>query len=170
MIRRLVLASTLMIAGSISFASSAFAQLSPTTASIPYEGTVDGACTFSNIIPGLLKLNTGGTGLGTNGNYYPGGTAGSFDIDCTTAATLSIADPVQVSGPVTTTNGAEMNGTTLANQAWSPSAGGATVSVPNGFSAQNGGIWVNIDVADPNGKKLLGGVYKYNTVVTATPN
>jgi hypothetical protein len=170
MIRRLTIASTLVFAGSISCASSAFAQYAPTTAEIPFEGNVPGACTFSNIKPGILNLNVAGTGLGTNSSYYPNGVAGNFDITCTASATLSVADPIQSSGPVTTNNLAEMNGTTLPNQAFSPAAGGANVSVQAGFSSNNGNIWLNMDASDPNGKKLLGGVYKYKVIVTATPN
>jgi hypothetical protein len=163
MIRRLILLSTAIVAGTLSFASQS--QAAPSTGEVDFNGIVPGQCTFFNSKNGTVALN-GDYTLGSNPDRYSGGATGHIDLACSAAAVLTVADPQQISGPTTTKNVAVVY--TNAGNLNSSQGNFApkSVALAAGF-AQSG---INVDVDNTSTTKIFAGNYAYKVLLTATPN
>ncbi|KST63689.1 hypothetical protein [Mastigocoleus testarum] len=165
MLRRLLFASALILVSTTAFTSEAKAQTA-TTGTVEFSGVVGGACTFSDPVAGILVPNTTGDALGSDSSNpeYSEGSEATIDINCTTGATLSIAEPVATGDPLT--------GATLSANATSSNLGLDFASDGSGAkntiaSGEQDTIRVNMSAS--NGANLDPGTYSYEVVITATP-
>jgi opacity protein-like surface antigen len=174
MIRQSILALAVITAGTLSLAGqAAAAPLAPSTGDVTFTGRVPGACSFLNSRNGKVTKFSN-TLLTSDPNDGEGGVSGAIDMDCTNAAVLSVANPVQLSGPTTTNDNAAI---VYTSQGTIVSPFGATlglsvgnntsVSLPAGFSQQN----IRVDTRNSSGSAtLFAGDYSYKVTLTATPN
>lgn len=154
MLRRSLFVSTLLLAGTFGFASSAKAQSAP----VPFQANVPAECTLDNPQQGTLAVRDDGQLLSSASSI--GGIAGSIDIECNSDATLSVSLPVEDTNNPTT-------GTTLFSVA----------GTNNGSADSNGGTFqlsansketVRLDMQAQNAS-FKAGAYNYTVTVTATP-
>jgi hypothetical protein len=160
MLRRSLFVSALMLAGVVSFASSAKAVDQP----VNFSATIDAACNLTapaaNSLTGTLVPNAAKTALSTTG-----GTPAYVGLDCSDG-TLSIADPVpDGANPVaTTTHTAAI--TTATNQVVvSPTGTGDKTAILAAGDTADAMITM-----DASGTAVLtAGSYTYTVLVTAVP-
>ena len=167
MLRRILLASALILTSATAFTSEAKAQTA-TTGTVEFNGTVGGACTFSNPVPGTLVIHSTDDSLlgsdSSSGNY-PGGATADIDINCTADATLTVAAP--------TATGDALSGATFSATATSSNLGldfdsAGTNNNNSIIAGQQDTINVNM-LADNQGNAVPAGNYSYEVVITATP-
>ncbi|MEQ9235148.1 hypothetical protein [Coleofasciculus sp. E2-BRE-01] len=161
MIRKTLIASTLVLCGTLGFTSAVKAQ---TTEDVLFDGTIANSCTFENKVDGTLIQ-----AVGTNTLTSTGATAGSVDITCQGAADLTMSAPVMISAPAeyddaTTTKTATATGTT---------ALGANINLNDtdvaavGLTLGTNSLTVNMDAAHQS--TLPAGTYQFGVTLTATP-
>jgi hypothetical protein len=112
MLRQSILASIVIAAGTLSFANQSFAN--PATGDVQFNTKVPGECTFTNAKVGKITKYSSNL-LTSDPGDGKGGISGSINLSCTGAAVLSVADPVQLSGPTTTSTNAAFVYTTAGN-------------------------------------------------------
>ena len=174
MMRQSILTLAVIAAGTLSLASQATAApLAPSSGDVTFTGKVLGACSFFNSRNGKVTKFSN-TLLTSDPSDGQGGVSGAIDMTCTDAAALSVANPVQLSGPTTTNDNAAIVYTS-AGTVVSPF--GATlglavgtntsVSLPAGFAQSN----IRVDTRNSSGSAtLFAGDYSYKVTLTATPN
>lgn len=161
MIRRFLLASALLVTGTVIAAPSAFAE----TQVVNFSGTIPQTCVFGTTNAGTLK----GTGANstTLSTANSGGAAGTSNVTCNYAANLIVGAPVQTSGTTLT-------GATLSS---SVSATGTTLGTAN---TTNGGSAIplitgeieslNIGMSADYGTTIIpAGAYGYTVTLTVAP-
>ncbi|MBE9126962.1 MULTISPECIES: hypothetical protein [unclassified Coleofasciculus] len=84
MIRKSLIASTLVLCGTVAFTSAAKAE----TADVHFTAQVPSSCTFSNVVNGTLGLNLAGTTLDSTLS----GTAGTAQLTCNNILATLTAD------------------------------------------------------------------------------
>ena len=170
MLRRILLASALILTSATVFTSEAKAQTAtPTDGTVQFSGVVDGGCIFSNPIPGTIVVNSGDQSLLGSDNSsgdYPGGTAAQIDVSCTTDATLSIAAPQRTGDiiPSTSTTFSASATSSNLNLDFDSNGGANSDAITTG---QQDTINVNMLVTSP--EPIAGGNYSYDVTLTATP-
>lgn len=88
MIRRLVLASGLALAGAMAFSPNVSAQ----SVDVIFEGNIGQSCSFATPVPGVLVYE-GGENLNSLTSDAPGGVSGTVEVSCnTSSAQLQISD------------------------------------------------------------------------------
>ena len=163
MIRRLILVSTAIVAGNLSFASQS--QAAPSAGEVDFTGTIPGQCAFANSRNGTVALS-GDYTLGRNPTRYTGGVTGRLDISCSTATVLTVDDPVQIAGPTTTTKNIATVNTTAGTINSPQGTASKSVALAPGFT-QTG---VTVDVDNTATTKIFAGNYAYKVLITASPN
>lgn len=158
MLRRFLLASGLILASTIGFASSAKAVSEP----LEFTGTVPTACTLKNPVDGTLGVDGANTMLSS---VMTGGTSAKIDVDCD-GGSLSISAPVKTGG---TGNTAQSDFESLAAKITTKSS----VTVNSGAAgapittADTGTATVDMTVEDTTAA-IQPGTYIFDVVVTAT--
>ncbi len=172
MIRKSILAFAVIAAGTLSFAGQSSAT--PSTGDVYFNAAVPGECIFSSPVNGTAKKYSD-TLLTSDPNDGQGGVSGAINLACTGSAVLTVADPVQFSGPTSTDGGNAAFVYTSAGNVVSPfgatlgfGVGTATsVQLPANFSQQA----MRVDTWNKtNGAQLVAGNYAYKVTLTATPN
>jgi len=79
MIRKTLIASAVILCGTVGFTSAAKAD----STTVDMTGDVAGSCTFGTVTPGILEINGDGTALVTT-------TTGSVPVTCNTTGTLTL--------------------------------------------------------------------------------
>ena len=149
-----------------------FAQTAPTSTSVPFQGLVGSACTFSNIANGALSYDNAQK---LSASLIPGtysGTPGSVDLNCSGDVELSASAPqdngstANILPNATVARGAvgyitdPLAYTDLAQGGNSITSGRINGPVNETYAV---GMIVQSNIPIPEG------VYDYNVVVTATP-
>ncbi|NET60457.1 MAG: hypothetical protein F6K47_31260 [Symploca sp. SIO2E6] len=90
MIRRLLLTSGIMLAGTVAFSPKALAQ----SVDVLFSANVGPECSFATPIPGTLVLDSDYNSPyeGSLTSIAPGGVSGQVDVSCNTSAQLQITD------------------------------------------------------------------------------
>ncbi|MEH2087635.1 hypothetical protein [Nostoc sp.] len=155
MIRRFLLASALLITGTIVAAPSAFAV----DGDVTFSGIVSGTCVFgSTPVAGSITTS------GANATSLSG-TSATTDVTCNSPASLSVAAPVQDLGSILTgtkTSSVAASGTTLSANTTDT---GTAITLVTGEKA-------NLTVAmtaGNSGNIIPADTYAYTVTLTATP-
>jgi hypothetical protein len=167
MMLRLAIASATILTATV-MTSNSYAQAAPASGEVDFNGVVPGQCSFSNPVNGSIAMRNDGTQtLGSNPDWNRGASTGHIDLTCSAAATLTVADPVQVSGPTVTDKNVAVVYTSAGNLNSSKGTfAPKSVALAAGFT-QTG---MNVDVDNSSSTKILGGTYAYKVIVTATTN
>lgn len=163
MIRRFLLASALLVTGTVVAAPSAFAE----TQNLGFNGTVSQVCVFGTTNAGSLTVN--GANSTTLKTSNPSGVAATSDVTCNYPAKLSIAAPVQNSNdntPLTTatlSSSVTATGTTLGTANTTNS--GSNIILVTG-ETQNLSVGMSVDY----GSKIIpADTYNYTVTLTVAP-
>lgn len=155
MIRRFLLASALLITGTIVAAPSAFAE----TQALTFDGTINQACAFGNSPTGGGISVTGTTA--TSLTIAPVATS----VTCNYAANLSVGAPVANTGTLsgTPTSSVTASGATLATTTTSNS--GTPIVLVTGETET-----LAVNMAASNGGNVVpAGNYNYTVTLTVAP-
>jgi hypothetical protein len=149
MIRRLAIASALILASSVAFTSKASAQ----DAVVEFSGTLAGSCTFGS--PNSGTLNFSGSTITTTSN-------GTINVTCNSPGTITVATPTAASVP---------QGVTIATTAATISGNGQTVtSADAGLTVVPGQETpINVSMTASSPANLIAGAYNFTVTLTATP-
>lgn len=149
MIRRLAIASAVILASSLVVTSKASAQ----DAVVEFNGTLAGSCTFGSPNSGTLAFN--GANITTTN-------AGTINVTCNSPGTIAVTTPAQVSVPT----GVTINSTsaTISGNGQTVNSEGAGLTVVPG---QETPISVNMAASSP--ANLIAGAYNFSVTLTATP-
>lgn len=161
MIRKTLIASAVILCGTVGFSAAAKAQTATTT--VDMSGNVAESCTFGTVAPGTLTLNGDGTALETTDT-------GSVPVTCnTTTATLTV-------NGVTDTNAFDGYDSNNVNVTFSVTGGGTNLTQDNIGSGDTtlpqGETTLTIDLIATAATGVLpaGTGYTYGVQLTATPN
>ena len=156
MARRFALAATLILAGIVAVAPKASAA---DTVNIPFTGTVQSTCGFSNVVGGQLTFN---------GSSFSSSSAGSANIQCNAPASLTVSYPTASSNNPNYNNGYYYDSLTA-----SLTAQGSTIDNYYGGSipiSANTSIPLSVSMSGSNYySAYTAGTYNYTVTVTATP-
>jgi hypothetical protein len=166
MLRRSLLVSALLLAGSFGFAGRGSAQA--VNEPVDFTGTVPTSCLLTTPTDGLLGVNGDNTVLSST---IAGGTAATIDIDCdggdliVTAPALTNAVPAVAGGP-TTADGdfTKTARITTLNNNQTVNSGAAAITLS---AADNGIATVNMEATAATA--IEPGDYTFTVTVTATP-
>ncbi|BAZ37200.1 hypothetical protein NIES4101_31210 [Calothrix sp. NIES-4101] len=156
MLRRSLLVSAVLLVSSFGFANSAKAAPGPAEpATVEFSFSSGNTCTWGTPTDGILAVNTTDDGLET-------ATDATININCNGAALLTVAAPVQVNGPETTTN----NVATLSTVAF-----GNTTDTGTGIVVTGAGIDedATVSMTADTAASPQAGTYEYTVLLTATP-
>ncbi|MEH2226138.1 hypothetical protein [Nostoc sp.] len=154
MLRRFLLASALLVTGTIVAAPSAFAE----TQDADFSGTVSQVCVFGTANQGSITVS--GANSTTLSTSNPSGTAATTDVTCNYPANLSLAAPVASGSNTTTlssatfTSSVAASGATLASSSTTNTGSsitlvtGETEALAVGMSANNGSTIIPADHYD----------------------
>lgn len=158
MLRRFLLVSGLILASTISFASSAKAVSEP----LEFTGEVPTTCTLKAPVNGVLGVNGANTTLNSE---IAGGTAASINIDCVNG-NLSISAPVKTAGSGTTANAdfETLKAKITTKSGTSVNSGAAPGAITAG---DTGTATVHMEASDTTAP-IQPGTYTFQVVVTAT--
>ena len=158
MIRRLLMTCALVVMGAAAMAPKANAQ----SIDVPFSGTVGGNCTFSDVTPGKLGVNSS-TRATTLAAGYRDGVMGKVSVTCNRSSSLRVSKPVQTSGPSFTPTRAD-------GYVDSP-VGSTTSSSSSGLRISSIGraIPLEVDMKGDKGATLAPGTYGFKTTLTVTP-
>lgn len=171
MIRRFLLASALLVTGTVAVAPSAFAGTIGENAdqTVGFEGNVAKVCVFGSATGATLNVN--GNNSKTLTTSEDVSAQGKTNVTCNYGATLKVAAPIPVTGDATAPalSGAEL--TSYAN----PSSATLTSSTINngdgGINLKTGeltDIYVGMTVNNHD-TVIPAGKYNYNVTLTVTP-
>ncbi|GJD21099.1 hypothetical protein RIVM261_060550 [Rivularia sp. IAM M-261] len=172
MIRNTLLATTLLILGTLAIAPKTMAQtapqsMMPQTVDVPFSGQVTGICNVGEITPGTLVptgSTTGPIALSSGAPFSPNGTPGKVVVTCNSPASIAVSRPVQTGGP-----------------AFSPMKSDATVRLPGGpiagamggtplrLSPSPNAIPLEVGMIVDKGSPLAPGNYNYKVTLTIAP-
>ena len=152
MIRKSLLAITLAAAGTSGIAIQATAQ----SVDVPFTGVVQGTCSFSNLVPGVM-VSAGSNVLDTRA---PGGSSGAVTVICNQSADLLVSNAVQTAGPSFTV-GKVMPEATSSSGGFAN--GGQPLFLPSGQTQVSVDMWVDSPETIPAGN------YGYNVSLTIVP-
>jgi hypothetical protein len=172
MIRRTLLASALVIVGTVAAAPRTMAQtapnsLMPQSLDVPFSGQVTGVCNVGEITPGLLMPNTATNPmiLSAGSTVSPVvGTPGKVLVTCNSPARIAISKPVQTGGPAFS---AMKSDATV--KAPSGAMTGAMSTLPLSLSPSPNPIPLEVGMFVDKGSPLSPGNYNYKVTLTITP-
>lgn len=159
MLRRSLFVSALMLAGVVSFASSAKAVDYPGTTE--FSGTVPGSCSLNNPVKGTLGYTAASDTTLDSTDTTGGGVAAKINLSCT-GGTLKIDIPQRV-GTSPTANFTLTS--TMTTAGGKTVTGGGTSS--SALVAGDNGI-ATVDMKAVNNTTLPQGTYNFTVLVTAT--
>jgi uncharacterized membrane protein YtjA (UPF0391 family) len=175
MLRRSLLVSAVLLAGSLGFVGSAKAATG--TADVPFTVELPASCSFGTPTPGTLGLNALGNALDSKAaanSDVPAGTSGSVTVSCTGAGKVTVVSPVDnpvaplTVNPTATTNVGfikigtqEIDSSNTTGIALTPVAPATTVTdIP---------VEVNMTATKNTTDAFATGKYGYTVRVIATP-
>lgn len=160
MIRKTLIASALVLCGTLGFTSAAKAE------DFQMSGTVDGSCVFTATANGTLAPS--GSPVTVLDSAATGGSAATATVNCNKAGTLTIAAPTFVGTDAT--GFVDTNATTTFSV---EGTGASTISESAaGTPALNYGdtnLQINMAV-DNGGVAIPAGTYTYSITLTAAAN
>jgi hypothetical protein len=173
MIRHTLLASALVIVGTVATAPQTMAQIAPPNSTlpqsvdVPFSGQVTGVCNVGEITPGVLMPNTptnpmmlaAGSGTTTNA-----GTPGKVVVTCNSSARIAISKPVQTGGPAFTAM--KLDATVKAPSGMMT---GSMNTMPLSLSPSPNPIPLEVGMFVDKGSPLTPGNYNYKVTLTITP-
>lgn len=171
MIRSTLLASALVIIGTVAAAPQTMAQTAPNSTmpqsiDVPFSGQITGLCNVGEITPGTLAPNTpqNPTRLSAGSTFGPAGTSGRVSVTCNSPASVAISRPVQTGGPAFT---AMMSDATV-RLPGGPITG-AMGGSPLRLSPSSSPMPLEVGMIVDKGSPLAPGTYNYKVTLTITP-
>lgn len=170
--RRLALVSGLAVLSAVACAPKAGAE--PVEEVVPFSGTVEATCTFSNTTAGILQQNPSYPEYIFGGYDSFGGSRGETTVNCTSGGNITVSKPEVKAAPNGFTPSYEMAEVRAKN---GYIQNGGTSNQNNQYTASPIDIEANTDVALSVGMYahnqagiLPAGEYNYEVTLTATPN
>lgn len=174
MIRRTLLASALVIVGTVAAAPQTMAQTAPPNSmmpqslDVPFSGQVTGVCNVGEITPGVLMPNTPTNPMilaaGSTITSPNAGTPGKVVVTCNSPARVAISKPVQTGGPAFS---AMKSDATVRLPGGMMT--GSTSTMPLSLSPSPNPIPLEVGMFVDKGSPLAPGNYNYKVTLTITP-
>lgn len=182
MIRNTLLATTLLILGTVAVAPKTMAQtappqsMMPQTIDVPFSGQVTGVCNVGEITPGTL-VASGMSGSISNpimlsaGSTSPtsspsgSGTPGRVVLTCNSPASIMISRPVQTGGPAFTPVRSDASVRLPGSSTITSSMNTSSSRLPVGPNP----IPLEVGMFVDKGTPLTPGTYNYRVTLTIAP-
>lgn len=160
MIRNSLLFSSFGLVAAATFSPNVFAQ----SVDVLFSGTVPGACTFNTPTPGVVTPNNTFNPTALLGGTSGKGRSGFVQVNCNTAASITISEPIQTAGfrfsPKSNYSNATLSG---ANGDFIETTGTSTLPIKAGITN------FQVRMFSESTTVLPPGNYEFKVTLTITP-